>query len=64
LISDCSLEDVEAVKVGQERLMLLAAERMMPDVKMKADTVAMTHWSKNAAAVFDDQGRLTVDRSH
>ena len=64
LISDCALDDVEAVREGQERLMLLAAERLMPDVVMKAETVAMTHWSKNAEQVFDDAGRLTVDRSH
>lgn len=62
LISDCKLEDVEAVREGQERLMLLAAERLMPDVRMKAETVAMTHWSKDAVAKYDDAGRLTVDR--
>src|SRR5690606_14850045 len=47
VISDCREADVDEVKHGQERLMLLAAERLMPDVKMKADTVAMSHWSKN-----------------
>ena len=62
LISDCALSDVEAVREGQERLMLLAAERLMPDVRMKAETVAMTHWSKDAVARYDDAGRLTVDR--
>ena len=64
VISDCKVEDVDEVKHGQERLMLLAAERMMPDVKMAADTVAMSHWSKNAKASYDDSGRLLVDRSH
>lgn len=62
LISDCKLDDVEAVREGQERLMLLAAERIMPDVVLSAETVAMTHWSKDAVQVFDDAGRLTVDR--
>lgn len=64
IISDCKVEDVDELKHGQERLMLLAAERMMPDVKMAADTVAMSHWSKNAKASYDDSGRLLVDRSH
>jgi hypothetical protein len=64
VISDCKAEDVDAVKSGQERLMLLAAERMMPDVVMKADTVAMSHWSKNAAASYDAAGRLLIDCSH
>jgi hypothetical protein len=64
VISDCRECDVDEVKAGQERLMLLAAERIMPDVKMKADTVAMSHWSKNAEAHYSDDGRLIVDRSH
>lgn len=64
VISDCKVDDVDAVKHGQERLMLLAAERLMPDVKMKADTVAMSHWSKNAEARYTEDGRLIVDRSH
>ena len=64
VISDCKAEDVDEVKHGQERLMLLAAERLMPDVKMKADTVAMSHWSKNAEAHYTEDGRLIIDRSH
>jgi hypothetical protein len=64
VISDCRECDVDEVKHGQERLMLLAAERIMPDVRMKADTVAMSHWSKNAEARYSDDGRLLVDRSH
>jgi hypothetical protein len=60
VISDCAIDDVDEVKHGQERLLLLAAERLMPDVKMAADTVAMSHWSKNAKASYDDDGRLLV----
>lgn len=63
VISDCRETDVEEVKQGQERLLLAAAERLMPDVKMKAETVAMTHWAKNASACYDADGRLLVDRT-
>ena len=58
VISDAKPEDIEEVRAGQERLMLLAAERLMPDVVMKADSVAMSHWSKNAQAKYDSAGRM------
>jgi hypothetical protein len=55
---------VDAVRFHQERLMLAAAESIMPDVKMKAGTVAMAHWSKNAKARYDAAGRLQIDDRH
>jgi hypothetical protein len=64
IITDCAKEDVDAVRFHQERLMLAAAESIMPDVKMKAGTVAMAHWSKNAKARYDAAGRLQIDDRH
>jgi hypothetical protein len=58
VISDAKPEDIEEVRSGQERLMLLAAERIMPDVVMKAESVAMTHWSKDAQATYDAAGKM------
>jgi hypothetical protein len=60
VISDAKPEDIEEVRAGQERLMLLAAERIMPDVKMSAESVAMTHWSKDAQATYDAAGRMVA----
>lgn len=64
VISDCRVDQVEEVREGQERLLLLAAERIMPDVRMGAETVAMTHWSKDAAHLVDESGRLLIDTAH
>jgi hypothetical protein len=64
LITDCAREDVDQVKFHQERLMLAAAENIMPDVRMKAGTVAMAHWSKNAKARYAAGGALIVDDRH
>jgi hypothetical protein len=64
VISDCRVDQVEEVRAGQERLLLLAAERIMPDVKMAAESVAMTHWAKNAAHREDENGRLIIDSGH
>ena len=59
-ITDCAVEDVDQVKHDQERLMLQAAETLMPDVKMAVETTAFDHWSKKAKATFDAAGRLLV----
>jgi hypothetical protein len=64
VISDCRVDQVEEVRAGQERLLLLAAERIMPDVKMSAETVAMTHWAKDARHLVDANGRLLIDSAH
>lgn len=37
-----------------------AAERHIPDVKMRAEPALMRRWNKNAATVRDPAGRLTV----
>lgn len=62
-ITDCAVEDVDQVKHCQERLMLQAAETLMPDVKMAVETTAMTHWSKKAKALYGPDGRLLVAQS-
>jgi len=62
-ISDCAVADVDEVKHDQERLMLQAAEELMPDVKMSIETTAFDHWSKKAKATFDSVGRLLVTQS-
>jgi hypothetical protein len=64
IISDCAVGDVDEVRAGHERLMLMAAENIMPDVQMKADTVAMKHWSKDAVARYSDSGGLLLDLTH
>ena len=63
IITDCRPEDVEEVRVGQERLMIAAAEAFAPDVIFKAASTAMTHWSKNANAEFDAAGRMIVSQT-
>lgn len=62
-ITDCATEDVDQVKHDQERLMLQAAEALMPDVKMSVETTAMTHWSKKAKALYGSDGQLLVAQS-
>lgn len=59
-ITDCARADVPEVASMQERLMIQATEELMPNVKMKVETIAMDHWSKDAAASFDSSGRLAV----
>jgi len=63
-ISDCKVEDVEEVRVGQERWMLKAAEELLTDVQMKVESVAMRHWSKKAKHKLNSAGRLAIDLSH
>jgi DNA polymerase I-like protein with 3'-5' exonuclease and polymerase domains len=60
VISDCKVEDVPEVAAGHERLMLQAAEEIMPDVKMGVETTAMDHWSKKARKTTDAAGQLAV----
>lgn len=60
VISDCARDDVEQTRYWQEKLMLAAASALMPDLKMKVASVAMTNWSKEATATYDERGRLTV----
>jgi len=62
-ITDCAAEDVDQVKHDQERLMLQAAEALMPDVKMAVETTAMTNWSKKAKTLYGPDGRLLVAQS-
>jgi hypothetical protein len=64
LISDARIDDIDEVRDGQHRWMLLAAEELMPDVRMKVESVAMRHWSKKAKHKQDEKGRLILDLSH
>jgi DNA polymerase III epsilon subunit-like protein len=63
-ISDCSEQDVEEVRFGQEHWMGRAAEELMADVRMKIESVAMRHWSKKAKHRQDEKGRLLLDLTH
>lgn len=62
-ITDCKVEDIDQVQHMQEKLMLQASERIMPDVVMQVETTAMKHWSKEARAAFDSAGRMVIDES-
>lgn len=53
-------DDVQHLREQQESRMIAAAERVMPDIKMRVESVAMRHWSKDAAHAEDDFGRLVV----
>ena len=63
IITDCHRDDVEQARYWQEKLMLAAAGALMPDLKMKVASVAMSHWSKEASATFDEQGKMQVTES-
>lgn len=53
-------DDVEHLRQAQERVMISSAERLMPDIRMGCESVAMRHWSKDAEHEFDAQGRIVV----
>lgn len=63
IITDCRRDDVEQARYWQEKLMLAAAGALMPDLKMKVASVAMSHWSKEASATFDEHGKMQVTES-
>lgn len=58
--TDCAPEDVPQVGYMQDKLMIQAAEALLPDVRMKVDTLASSHWSKSAKATHDKIGQLAV----
>lgn len=52
VISDCKPADMDQVKWFQEKFMIEAAERNLPDVRMAIDTVAMDRWTKDFPKTF------------
>lgn len=57
VISDCKPADMDQVKWFQEKFMIEAAERNLPDVKMKIDTVAMDRWTKDFPKEFEKHNK-------
>lgn len=58
-ISRCADDDVDQLRVKQERVMVSTAEEIMPDIRMRVESVAMRHWAKKASHVVKD-GRLII----
>jgi hypothetical protein len=52
VISDCKPADMNQVKWFQEKFMIEAAEKNLPDVKMGIDTVSMDRWTKDFPKEF------------
>ena len=51
--------DVQHLRELQEQIMISAAGEVMPDIRMRAESVAMRHWSKKAQHVERD-GKIKV----
>jgi hypothetical protein len=52
--------DVQHLREKQEQIMISAAGEVMPDIRMRVESVAMRHWSKKAKHVERD-GKIQVD---
>jgi DNA polymerase I-like protein with 3'-5' exonuclease and polymerase domains len=59
IISRCADDRVDELRAHQERVMIDAAQEIMPDIKMRVESVAMRHWAKNAKHKVID-GKLQV----
>lgn len=53
-------DDVEGLRAAHEHVMIESARRIMPDIIMRAESVAMRHWSKKAEHAEDSEGRIVV----
>lgn len=53
-------DGVQELRAQQESRMIEGAAQWMPDIKMRVESVAMRHWSKDAAHAEDESGRLLV----
>lgn len=62
VISDCKPEDIDQCRWLQEKYMIQAAEKNLPDVAMRVETVAMDRWSKKAKHKVDKDGHLILQR--
>jgi len=58
LIPDDERKHERAMEIS--RLMVAGQRIVTPDVRVEAEPVIMRRWDKNAEAVFDEAGRLTV----
>lgn len=52
VISDCRPEDRDQVRWMQEKFMIQAAEKNLPDVKMQVESVGMDRWTKDFPKSF------------
>lgn len=53
-------DDLESLRASQERIMLAAAEQTMPDIRMRAESTAMRHWSKDAVHTVSATGNIQL----
>ncbi len=58
-LSDCRPDQADEVAALHESAMLGAAAKLMPDIRQKTDSVAMSCWAKDAERVVVD-GKLQV----
>jgi hypothetical protein len=63
-ISDCKPDQADEVAHGQEYWMKKAGEQLAPEINWSVASLAMGHWSKDAKALHDSNGRLIVDNTH
>lgn len=52
VITDCKPVDMDEVKYYQEKYMIEAAEKNLPDVKLSVDSVGMDRWTKDFPKTF------------
>lgn len=63
IISDCKPDDRDQVAFLQQKFMIQAAEKNLPDVRMAVETVGMDRWTKKFPKGFkhhDEAGRLVL----
>lgn len=59
-ITDCKPDDAHEVEYWHSRFMSEAANAAMPDVQLRTESTASSHWSKDAKEIRDETGRLQV----
>ena len=60
IISRVKDEDVETLRAAQEKIMIDVAQEIMPDIRMRVESVAMRHWAKKAKHKVDATRRILV----
>jgi len=59
--ADCKIDDIDQVRWLIEKRMVEAAEKVLPDVKMRVESVASDRWSKTAKHK-EKHGKLVLQR--
>ena len=58
VIAECAIDRVDEIGRRIEKLMVQAANDIMPNMFIRAEPAAMLRWCKDAEPVFDEEGKL------